>query len=67
MKVEKIRGIDQAEMKTKIADAQEQLFRIRFQMRMGQQDGIKKYRELKKDIARMMGVQRERALASEGS
>lgn len=62
MKAEKIRDIDDRELKTKIGEAKEQLFRLRFQMRMGQSDGVKKYRELKKDMARMLGVQREREL-----
>ena len=31
---------------------------------MGQADGLKKYRALRKDRARMMTIQRERALAA---
>jgi len=32
------------------------LFRFRFQMGMGQMEGLKKYRALKKDRARMLTV-----------
>ncbi len=47
-------------MQRQAQDAQEQLFRFRFQMGMGQIEGLKKYRNLKKDRARMLTVlQRE--------
>ena len=47
MKAEKIRGLDAAELQRQANDAQEQLFRFRFQMGMGQTEGLKKYRGLK--------------------
>ena len=62
MKAEKIRELDSNELQSQVGDMAEQLFRLRFQMRMGQTDGLKKYRELKKDRARMLLVQREREL-----
>jgi large subunit ribosomal protein L29 len=40
---------------------EESMFRIRFQMSLGQSDGLKKYRESKKDRARILTVLRERA------
>jgi large subunit ribosomal protein L29 len=58
MKAEKIRGIDAADLTRQVHDAQEQLFRIRFQMGMGQNEGLKKYRALKKDRARMGGKEK---------
>jgi large subunit ribosomal protein L29 len=61
MKAEKIREIDSKDMATRLKDADEQLFRLKFQMSMGQSDGLKKYRELKKDRARMRTVLGERA------
>ena len=60
MRAEKVREIDSNELKTQLKDSEEQLFRIRFQMNMGQTDGMKKYRELKKDRARMLTILRER-------
>ncbi len=54
MKADKIRGLDSAEIERQLQDAQEQLFRLRFQMGMGQLEGLKKYRILKKDRARML-------------
>jgi len=61
MKAEKIREIDSKDLATRLKDADEQLFRLKFQMSMGQTDGLKKYRELKRDRARMRTVLGERA------
>ncbi|HEX4749822.1 MAG TPA: 50S ribosomal protein L29 [Bryobacteraceae bacterium] len=60
MKAEKIRGMDAAEIQRQSLDAQEQLFRLRFQMGMGQTEGLKKYRNLRKDRARMLTVLKEK-------
>ncbi|HLI04448.1 MAG TPA: 50S ribosomal protein L29 [Terracidiphilus sp.] len=40
----------------------EQLFRLRFQVSMGQNDGVKKLRQLRKEIAQIKTVAREREL-----
>jgi len=61
MKAEKIREIDSKDLATRLKDADEQIFRLKFQMAMGQMEGMKKYRELKKDRARMRTVLGERA------
>ena len=66
MKVEKIRDTDSKEIEGQLRDMQEQLFRLRFQMTMGQTEGLKKYREMRKDKARMLTVLRERATAGKG-
>jgi large subunit ribosomal protein L29 len=67
MRAEKIRGIDSADLKNQLSESEAQLFRLRFQIGMGQTDGLKKYRELKRDRARMLSVLRERELqASKG-
>lgn len=63
MKAEKLRGVDVADLQRQVQDAQEQLFRLRFQMGMGQLEGLKKYRSLKKDRARMLTVLREKDAA----
>jgi large subunit ribosomal protein L29 len=60
MKAEKMRGMDAAELQRNALDAQEQLFRLRFQMGMGQSEGLKKYRNLRKDRARMLTVLKEK-------
>ncbi len=64
MKADKIRQVDTNELQTQITDMQEQMFRLRFQMTIGQADGLKKYRELRKDRARILTVLRQRELES---
>ena len=67
MKADKIRNVDAADLQRQIQEAQEQLFRFRFQMGMGQMEGLKKYRILKKDRARMLTVLGERQRNGEAS
>ena len=64
MKAEKIRQVDTNELEGQVKDMQEQMFRLRFQMTIGQTDGLKKYRELRKDRARILTVLRQRQLES---
>jgi large subunit ribosomal protein L29 len=64
VKKDKMRGLDPAEMQNKLAEISEQQFRIRFQMSMGQTEGIKKAREIRKDRARLLTYLREKELAA---
>jgi large subunit ribosomal protein L29 len=59
---EKARGLDAAEIAKQLHDASEQMFRLRFQLSMGQADGLTKLRKLRKERARMLTIQREREL-----
>jgi large subunit ribosomal protein L29 len=59
---EKARGLDSAEITKQLKDASEQMFRLRFQLSMGQADGLTKLRNLRKERARMLTIQREREL-----
>jgi large subunit ribosomal protein L29 len=45
----------------------EQLFRLQFQMNMGQMEGLKKARAMRKDRARVHTILRERQGAPAGS
>ena len=65
MKAQKIRDLDEHEIKQQLKEMDEQMFRLHFQMSMGQMDGLKKVRQMKKDRARMLTIQRERAVAGE--
>jgi large subunit ribosomal protein L29 len=58
---DKARALDGAELAKQVRDTAEQMFRIRFQMSMGQAEGLKKYRSLRKERARMLTVLGERA------
>jgi len=62
---DKARALDEAEIHKQLRDGEEQAFRLRFQMSMGQMDGLKKVRALKKERARMLTVLRERELAKQ--
>ena len=62
MEVEKIRNLSDEELALEERKAAEQLFRLRFQMKLGQTEGVKKLRELKKDVARINTISREREL-----
>ena len=63
MKPQKVRDLDSAEIRNQLREIEEQTFRLKFQMAMGQTDGLKKIRNMKKDRARMLTVLRERELA----
>ena len=67
MRAEKIRELDSNELRLQVSGAAEQLFRLKFQMSMGQADGLKKYRQLKKDRARMLTILRDRELNPEAN
>ena len=53
--------------RTSCREIEEQMFRLRFQMSMGQTEGLKKYRELRKDRARMLSILRERNSIRQGA
>ena|SRR5665213_2177302 len=59
---DKARGLDAAEISKQLRDASEQMFRLRFQLSMGQADGLTKLRNLRRERARMLTIQREREL-----
>ena len=64
MKAQKVRDLDETELKNQLREMDEQLFRLRFQMSMGQMDGLKKVRAMRKDRARIYTILRERELAA---
>jgi len=65
MKVQKVRDLDSQEIKQQLKEMDEQMFRLHFQMSMGQMEGLKKVRQMKKDRARIYTILRERELAGE--
>jgi large subunit ribosomal protein L29 len=64
MNAEKVRQLDSNELNTQLRDMDDQIGRLRFQMAMGQTEGLKKYRTLRKDRARIQTVLRQRELES---
>jgi large subunit ribosomal protein L29 len=67
MELKKIRNWSDDELKTQETQFSEQLFRIRFQSKLGQNEGTQKLRELRKDIARIKTVAKERTLEIRGA
>ena len=67
METEKIRNLNDDELARQEKTTAEQLFRLRFQMKLGQNEGVKKLRDLRKDVARIKTIARERALGLEGA
>ena len=67
MDVTKSRDLSDEELKKHEADAAEQLFRLRFQHSLGNNEGVKKLRSLRLEIARAKTVERERELAVAGA
>lgn len=66
MKAAKIRELDAEAVAKQLTEGDEQMFRIGMQMKLGQLEGLKKYRALRKDKARLLTVARERELAKKG-
>ena len=65
MKGQKVRDLDSGELRRQLSAMDEQFFRLKFQMSIGQTDGLKKVRTLKKTRARIYTILRERELAGE--
>ena len=66
MKAQKVRDLDTTEINHQLKETEDQLFRLHFQMGMGQLDGLKKVRQMRKDRARMLTMLREREIAAAG-
>jgi len=62
MKTKEIIEMTSAELDTKIAGLKDELFNLRFQMATGQLENPMKIREVKKSIARIKTIQRQREL-----
>ena len=67
MELNKIRSLSDDELAAHEKTSAEQLFRLRFQVSMGQNDGVKKLRQLRKEIAQIKTVARERSLGVRGA
>ena len=56
---DKYRQIDATERAQKLQEGAEQTFRLKFQMSMGQTDGMKKLRLLRKERARILTIMQQ--------
>jgi large subunit ribosomal protein L29 len=57
-----LRNVDTEDLVTKLREAKEELFNLRFQAATGQLESHGRLRAVKKDIARIYTVMREREL-----
>jgi len=61
-RMEKFREMNANELEIQQRELGEQIFRLRFQLSTGQAEGLKKLREVKKDLARVKTLLREAEL-----
>ena len=59
MQANKIRELSMDEMNEKLAELKDELFKLRFQQAINQLDNPMRIKAVKKDIARIMTIQRE--------
>ncbi len=62
MDVEKLRSLTDTELLHQQQELNDQLFRLKFQLKMGQTESLTKIRGLRKDVARVHTVIREKEL-----
>ncbi|MBP2645223.1 MAG: ribosomal protein [Firmicutes bacterium] len=60
MKVKDIRDMSAAELDQKLSGLKDELFNLRFQLATGQLENPMRIKEVKKSIARIKTIQRER-------
>jgi large subunit ribosomal protein L29 len=67
MKADKIRNLTEEELQHQESELADQLFKLKFQLNMGQTESLKKIRGLRKDIARVKTIigESERSAATE--
>ena len=62
MDAEKLRNLTDAELAHQQRELNDQLFRMKFQLKMGQTESLNKIRGLRKDVARVKTIMREKEL-----
>jgi len=65
MKAKEIRELSDEDIDRRVRDLKEELFNLRFQNATGQLENALRIRQVKKNIARLKTVKRERELAEE--
>ena len=67
MKADKVRNLTEEELRHQERELADQLFKLKFQLNMGQTESLKKMRGLRKDIARVKTLlgERQRAAVTE--
>ncbi len=66
MKSAEIRGLTEADLQKRLADTQQELFNLRFQLATRKLENVGRIREARKDIARLLQVSAERQREAAG-
>ena len=66
MQIGDVRKLSSAELQSRIDDVREALFKLRFQMAFGQATDTSQFRKNRRDLARLLTVEREHQLADLG-
>lgn len=64
MKAAELRELSDEELRSKLRELQEELFNLRFQLATGQIENVGRIRTVRRDIARLKTIQRQRELVS---
>ena len=62
--MKEFRDLSVAELQTKLTEARQELFNLRFQLAVNQLDNPTRIKAVKKDIARIKTIQRQREIAA---
>jgi large subunit ribosomal protein L29 len=62
MKADEIRDLNDDDLRARVAQLKEDIFRMRFKLSLGNTDVVKSLRETRKDLARVLTLIRERDL-----
>ena len=64
MKISEVRNLNENDLKTKLKDLKSELFNLRFQLAINQLENPMRIRAVKKDIARVQTILREKELSA---
>jgi len=64
MTADELRDLSEEDLRGKIDELKESLFRMRFKLRLGNTDVVKQVRQSRKDLARVKTLLREREIAA---
>jgi len=65
MKADEMRDLSNEDLQGKIGELKESIFRMRFKLSLGNTDVVKQLREQRRDLARVMTLLRQRAIAAQ--
>ena len=65
MKADEMRDLSTEDLHGKIGEVKESIFRMRFKLSLGNTDVFKQLREQRRDLARVLTLLRQRAIAAQ--